>query len=85
LSHRLLAGLTIVFLAAVGTGPLVALRVAIEDVARGDMGRRLQLRWSDRHFREIEVAFNQMMESLNERMTSPESSEAEDWDPDSVG
>jgi methyl-accepting chemotaxis protein len=57
-------------------GPLVALRVALDDVARGDMGRRLRFRRSDKHLREVEIAFNAMMEALSERAESARDVEA---------
>ena len=56
-----------VFTTQRAAGPFVALRVALDDVARGDMGRRLRFRRSDRHLREVEIAFNAMMEALSER------------------
>ena len=57
-------------------GPLVALRVALDDVARGDMGRRQRFRRSDKHLREVEIAFNAMMEALSERAESARDVEA---------
>jgi len=48
----------------------VALRAALEDVKRGDMDRRLHLRRTDKHLKELEVAFNEMMVALCERADS---------------
>ncbi len=48
-------------------GPLVLLRRAFEDVKGGDMDRRLQFRRADKHLRELETAFNEMMMALRER------------------
>ena len=66
-----------VFTTQRAAGALVALRVALEDVARGDMGRRLRFRRSDKHLREIETAFNEMMEALCERAASARGDDAE--------
>ncbi len=48
-------------------GPLILLRRAFEDVQRGDMDRRLGFRQTDKHLRELETAFNEMMQALRER------------------
>ena len=58
-------------------GPLVYLRRAFEDVKRGDMDRRLRFRRSDKHLRELETAFNEMMVALGERADSRRGLEAE--------
>jgi len=72
----LLTRMPVIVLAALGlailttarvAGPLVQLRRTIEDVTQGDMGRRLRFRRSDKHLRELETAFNEMMESLEGR------------------
>ena len=59
-------------------GPMVLLTRAFEDVARGDLDRRLTLRQGDGHFRGVETAFNEMMVSLNERVDVHGDLEAED-------
>ena len=59
-------------------GPMVLLTRAFEDVARGDLDRRLTLRQGDGHFRGVETAFNEMMVSLNERVDVHGDREAED-------
>ena len=48
-------------------GPMVLLRRAFEDVKHGDLDRRLSLRRTDKHFRGLETAFNEMMVALSER------------------
>ena len=59
-------------------GPLVMLRWAFEDVKRGDMDRRLQFRRTDKHLRELETAFNEMMVALCDRADSRRGLEAEE-------
>jgi nitrogen fixation/metabolism regulation signal transduction histidine kinase len=46
-------------------GPWIAIRRALEDVADGNLNRRLTLRQSDTYLEEVEVAFNDMMETLS--------------------
>ena len=48
-------------------GPLVQMKRAFEAVKQGDMERRLKFRVSDRHLRDLEVAFNEMMMAIKER------------------
>ena len=67
-----------IFTSTRAAGPLVELGRALEDVTRGDMDRRLRFRRSDRAFRGIERAFNEMMVSLSERDDSRASLDAED-------
>lgn len=45
-------------------GPWIAVRRALEDVADGNLERRLTLRASDTYLEEVEVAFNDMIDSL---------------------
>jgi nitrogen fixation/metabolism regulation signal transduction histidine kinase len=45
-------------------GPFIALRKAVDDIRAGDLSRRLHFRRSDGHLRELEVAFNDMMATL---------------------
>lgn len=59
-------------------GPLILLRRAFEDVQRGDMDRRLNFRRTDRHLREVETAFNEMMVALSERGDSRRGLEAQE-------
>jgi methyl-accepting chemotaxis protein len=49
-------------------GPFVALKRAFEDVKSGDLDRRLRFRRTDEHLRDIENAFNEMMETLQQRL-----------------
>ena len=56
-------------------GPLIQLQRAFEDVAHGEMDRRLRFRRSDKHLLELEKAFEGMMIALNERADSPASLE----------
>ena len=66
-----LAILAVILLAVFSThrlaGPLVGIRRAMEDVKAGDLNRQLRFRSSDPHLDEIEVAFNEMMESIRQR------------------
>lgn len=48
-------------------GPMICLRRAFEAVRGGNLDYRLRFRRNDKHLREIETAFNEMMEVLNER------------------
>lgn len=59
-------------------GPLVYLKRVFEDVKHGDMDRRLRFRRADRHLRELEAAFNEMMVALRERADSRRGMEAEE-------
>ena len=83
----LLTRLPIIALAGIGlaifttarvVGPIVNLTRAINDVEGGDMDRRLAFRRSDKHFRELETAFNRMMVALNERDEARSGLEATD-------
>lgn len=56
-----------IFTTSRAVGPLVALRAACADVERGDLNRRVRFRRGDRHFRELETAFNEMMVAICER------------------
>ena len=68
LSIIALAGIGLaIFTNARVAGPIVNLTPALNDVAGGDMDRRLAFRRSDKHFRELETSFNRMMVVLNER------------------
>ncbi len=59
-------------------GPFVPLKRAFEDVACGDMDRRLRFRREDKHLRELEAAFNEMMVVVRERADSRGGLEAEE-------
>ena len=59
-------------------GPFVPLKRAFEDVKRGDMDRRLRFRHADKHLRELETAFNEMMVVVRERIDSRGGPEAEE-------
>ena len=48
-------------------GPLVLMKRGFEAVKEGDMDHRLKFRHSDRHLRDLEVAFNEMMVAIKER------------------
>ena len=48
-------------------GPMICLRRAFEEVRGGNLDHRIRFRRNDKHLREIETAFNEMMEALNER------------------
>ncbi len=83
----LLTRMPVIALAAVGlailttnrvAGPSVQLKRAFEDVRRGDMDRRLRFRRADKHWRELETAFNEMMVVLSERADSRRGLEAEE-------
>ena len=58
-------------------GPFVPLKRAFEDVKRGDMDRRLRFRHADKHLRELETAFNEMMVVVRERIDSRGGPQAE--------
>jgi HAMP domain-containing protein len=73
-----------IFATSRAAGPLVALRTAFEDVKGGDLSRRIRFRRSDRHFREVERAFNEMMEALDGRVEPEESPEVEGSEPGSA-
>ncbi|HWM90955.1 MAG TPA: methyl-accepting chemotaxis protein [Thermoanaerobaculia bacterium] len=51
-------------------GPMIALRRAMEDVKAGKLDRELHFRRTDPHLGELEVAFNEMMESVRGRAGS---------------
>ena len=57
---------------------MVKLKRVFEDVTRGDMDSRLVLRRGDQAYQELETAFNEMMEAVNERLGSRRGLEAED-------
>jgi len=59
-------------------GPGVVLSRAFDDVKDGDMDRRIGFRRSDKHLRELESSFNEMMEVLSERTDSRGGREADD-------
>ncbi|GMR12594.1 MAG: hypothetical protein BMS9Abin29_0784 [Gemmatimonadota bacterium] len=59
-----------VFMTARVAGPMVQLRRAFDDVKGGDLNRRLRFRRADKHLREIETAFDEMMVALRERADS---------------
>lgn len=69
-----LAVLAVILLAVFSThrlaGPLIGIRRALEDVKAGDLNRQLRFRSSDPHLEEIEAAFNQMTESVRQRVGS---------------
>jgi HAMP domain-containing protein len=48
-------------------GPLVLMKRAFQAVKQGDMEHRLKFRQSDRHLRDLEVTFNEMMVAIKER------------------
>lgn len=63
-----LAGIALAILTTTRVaGPMVLLKRAFEDVSGGNMDRRLSFRQSDKHLRELETAFNEMMVALSER------------------
>jgi len=55
-------------------GPFVPLKRVFEAVKQGDMDCRLRFRQDEKHLRELEVAFDQMMVTLRERTDSPRGS-----------
>ena len=67
-----------IFSTARTAGPMVKLKRVFEDVTRGDMDSRLTLRRGDQAYQELERAFNEMMEAVNERLGSRRGLEAED-------
>ncbi len=67
-----------VFSTARTAGPMVKLKRVFEDVTRGDMDSRLRVRRGDQAYQELERAFNEMMEAVNERLGSRRGLEAED-------
>ena len=74
-----LAGIGLaIFTTARVAGPIVNLTRALNDVEAGDMDRRLAFRRCDKHFRELETAFNGMMVALNERDEARSGLEAAD-------
>jgi nitrogen fixation/metabolism regulation signal transduction histidine kinase len=48
-------------------GPLVLIRRAFEAVRAGDMDHRIKFRNSDKHLKNLEGAFNEMMVAIKER------------------
>jgi len=58
-------------------GPIIGLLRAFQDVKQGDLNRQLRFRQSDRHLRDLEVAFNEMMTSVRRQVES-------ERDPDHV-
>ena len=48
-------------------GPLVLMKRAFEAVKEGNMDHRLKFRQSDRHLKDLEVIFNEMMVAIKER------------------
>ncbi len=67
-----------IFSTARTAGPMVKLKRVFEDVTRGDMDSRLRLRRGDQAYQELERAFNEMVEVVNERLGSRRGLEAED-------
>ena len=59
-------------------GPLIPIRRAFVAVKGGDMDHRLSLRRSDRHLKNLEQAFGEMMVALLERTESRVDREAEE-------
>jgi nitrogen fixation/metabolism regulation signal transduction histidine kinase len=49
-------------------GPIIALQRAFEDVKAGNLDRQLRFRQSDRHLADVEMAFNEMVVSVRERV-----------------
>ena len=74
----LAAGALAVFTTTRLAGPWVGLHRALDDVKNGDMDRRLTFRRGDKHLRDVERSFNEMMEALNERAGSRGGQEADD-------
>ncbi len=65
------AALAVVTTARVA-GPLVRLSRIFNKVKDGDLDQRVSFREKDKHLREIEAAFNGMMDALSERIASGE-------------
>ena len=59
-------------------GPLIPIRRALVAVKGGDMDYRLRFRRSDRHVKNLEEAFGEMMVALLERAESRTDREAEE-------
>ncbi len=57
-------------------GPFIALKRAFEDVRDGTLASPLRLRTSDTHLKELETSFNEMAESVRERLGRPPGSGA---------
>ena len=57
-----------VFTTARIAGPFVALERALEDVKNGDLNRRLSFRGGDNHLRGLENVFNEMVDTLRQRV-----------------
>ena len=66
-----------VFTSVRAAGPMVQLGRAFDDVACGDMDRRVRFRRTDKSFRGLEASFNEMMAVLNQRVDSRGGLEAE--------
>ncbi len=80
-----LAGIALAILTTTRmAGPMVLLKRVFEDVKDGDIDRRLSFRKSDKHLREVETAFDEMMVALSERADSRRRPEAE-ADGDDIG
>ena len=61
-------------------GPLVLLTRAFEAVTAGDMDHRLKFRNSDKHLKNLEWAFNEMMVAIKER-GEPRAGQAAEEEP----
>ena len=59
-------------------GPMIPLMRAFKRVEQGDTDYRIRFRDSDKHLRELELAFNAMMQALSDRAESAD-------DPASTG
>jgi HAMP domain-containing protein len=55
-------------------GPWIAVLRAFQDVRRGNLDRRLRIRGSDLHLKEVEAEFNAMMEALRSRLPATDDS-----------
>jgi nitrogen fixation/metabolism regulation signal transduction histidine kinase len=55
-------------------GPWIAVLRALQDVRRGNLDRRLRIRGSDLHLKEVEAEFNAMMEALRSRLPATDDS-----------
>ncbi len=67
-----------IFSTARTAGPMVKLKRVFEDVTRGNMDSRLQLRRGDMAYQELETAFNEMMVAVSARVDPGRGVEAED-------
>ncbi len=66
-----------IFSTARTAGPMVKLKRVFEDVTRGNMDSRLQLRRGDMAYQELETAFNEMMVAVSARVDPGMGLEAE--------